>query len=279
MQQRLQLDAARKRRRQDPGHHPLGRFERTPGPTVLLSSVGCHRDGQLSWGRALSQIERTPALELDAIAQVQIFGECGCAPTTGLLDRVPPPYPRGAIEIQEEATVIPRELFHREVTINSQGLEVSEERVLVVQVVPAGLDEAHLGIAEVGNRPQQEIGLRHEIGIEDRNKLPGGYLQPPGERPCFVAFAAIPADVHHVYPALSVSVDGRSCDPHRLVCGVIQHLDFQPVAGPLERGRGVDQTFGHVPFVVDRQLHRDVRMLQQRWGRRFSIAMHACLVG
>ena len=61
-----------------------------------------------------------------------------------------------------------------EVTIEHHGLDSGEQGGVSVDVSPAGLNQADLGVGEVVNSASQEIGLGEEVGVKDGDELPGG---------------------------------------------------------------------------------------------------------
>src|SRR6266542_1522754 len=48
-------------------------------------------------------------------------------------------------------------------------------------------------------------------------------------------------------------------DFHRIICGVIKELDFQPVAWVIEGAGGFHEPTDNVALVVNRELNRDAR--------------------
>src|SRR5438046_6580060 len=57
-------------------------------------------------------------------------------------------------------------------------------------------------------------------------------------------------------------------DPDRLVVGVVEDLDLQPVARPFDRADRVDHAVGDVALVVDRDLDAYARLNSspRQWG-------------
>lgn len=65
----------------------------------------------------------------------------------------------------------------------------------------------------------------------------------------------------HVNPLDLIVRYASRGDGRRVVGGIVQNLDFQPFAGVVQRGHGVDQPADDLPLVVDRQLDRNERQV------------------
>jgi hypothetical protein len=152
-------------------------------------------------------------------------------------------------------------LLDDEVSVDADALGAREERVALVQMTPASLDEGDLRVAEVGDGLPQEVRSRHEVRVEDGDELAASPLEPVLQGPGLEADARVPADVPDVEALLPVSLDGLGRDPDGLVVGIVEDLDLEPVAGVVQRRHGPEQPLDHVAFVEDRQLDRDRRDL------------------
>ena len=73
--------------------------------------------------------------------------------------------------------------------VEQNGFDFGEERIVAVQMRPARLHHADLGIGEVVDHLHQPIGRRREIGVEDGDELAGRRLQARVERARLEAFA------------------------------------------------------------------------------------------
>ena len=154
------------------------------GPARLLRLEGGHLDGQL--GRALHvlQVEKLPSLDLRAIAQVGVFGQGVVLPAAGLFDGADAPHAGGAVEIEEDAGAGAAAVLQHEVAVQQNGLHLGQERVIAVDVGPARLHHADLGIGEVVDHSHQPVGRGSEVGVEDGDELALGALQAlPAARP------------------------------------------------------------------------------------------------
>ena len=107
----------------------------------------------------------------------------------------------------------------------------------------------------------QEVGVRPEVGIEDRDELGVGPSQAPGQRPRLEAAAFGAAQHAHIHPAAAMPGRPRLGQLGRPIGGIVQDLDLQPIGRIIQCGRGVNQPLDDVLLVEDRQLHRDARPL------------------
>jgi len=62
-------------------------------------------------------------------------------------------------------------VFEHEVAIEQNGFDLREQRVVAVDVRPARLHHADLGVGEVMYALQQKVGGRNKIGVEDGNEF------------------------------------------------------------------------------------------------------------
>ena len=60
-------------------------------PAVLLGPPGGQAVGQLAWHPDAEKNRRAPALEVDAIAEIEILGQGIGMPATGVIDGAPSP--------------------------------------------------------------------------------------------------------------------------------------------------------------------------------------------
>ncbi len=163
---------------QNPGDEFYGGLDRPLGPAVLLALSGGHLDRDLGRADDLRQKFHPPPLELGPIAQIQILREGVRVPPTRVVDGLPPPDPRGAIEVHEEPRPTPGSLLHPEVAVDPKALGQGEKGVISIDVAPTDLDHGHGGILEEGERLGEEVRVGHEVGVEDGNELSSGDLKP-----------------------------------------------------------------------------------------------------
>ena len=167
----------------------LGRLHQALGPARLLRLEGVHFHGQLGGAFDIGQIEKSPAAELRAIGKIGVFGERVVLPAAGIVDGGAAPDAGGAVEIEEASAAGARAVLDDEMAVEQDALDLGQRRVVAIQVGPARLDHADLGIGEIGQRAAQEIRRGQEIGVEDGDEFAGGGLQAFGQRAGLVAFA------------------------------------------------------------------------------------------
>ena len=133
-------------------------------------------------------------------------------------------------------------------------------------MAPARLHETNPLIAKIGNRPLQKARRRDEIGVEDRHELALRFREAGLQRTGLEPFPVEPADVRNVEPLFCPTADEPGDQEPRLVGRIVQHLDLEPIARPIERAAGIDQTLDDVQLIEDRKLNRDTRVAVQ-WAR------------
>ena len=92
-------------------------------------------------------------------------------PAAGIFDRPLAPHTGSAIEIEKHMGAGAGAVFEDEMTVEQNGFNVSEERIVAIQVCPASLDHADFRIAKIMNDTQQEIFRGHKVGVEDSNEF------------------------------------------------------------------------------------------------------------
>src|SRR4029079_18141333 len=158
-------------------------------PGLLLPFEGVKLDRDLRrWDHAWHEHE-SPAAQLRAIAEVEIFGERVVLPAAGVVDRRPPPHAGGAVEVEEPAAAVAAAVLEDEMAVEQDRLDLGEQRVVLVDVPPARLHHRDFAVAEVRHQPGEEIAGRDEVGVEDGNELATRHLQAGLERARLVADA------------------------------------------------------------------------------------------
>src|SRR6266566_2535382 len=108
-----------------------------------------------------------------AIAELQVLGERGSAPSAGVVDGLTPPNSRRAGEVGEEASVRAHGLLDEKVEVDGQRLQAREPRVALVEVPPPRLRETDLRVVEDAKDAAEEVAGRHEVGVEDGDERCG----------------------------------------------------------------------------------------------------------
>ena len=259
MDERLDLGAQRDRRAQDGAEELARRLHRALGPTVLLALVGVDLGRQLGRHHQVGKVEELPAGQLGAVGEVEVFGQGVVRPAAGLVDRLPAPDPGGAVEVEKTAAALARGVLDHKMAVEKDRLSAGQQRIVSVDVTPAGLHHADLGIHEMGHAPAQELGTRNKIGIEDGDQLASRRLETGGQGAGLEARPIVAMQVVDVEAFLALALDQRGDQLDGLVGRVVEHLDLQPVARIVDTAHGLDQPLRDVLFVEDRQLDGDDR--------------------
>jgi hypothetical protein len=75
-------------------------------------------------------------------------------------------------------------VFEHEMAVEQNGLDFGQQRVVAVDVGPARLHHADLGIGEVMDALHQKIGRRNKIGVKDGDEFAfGGFQAFPARQP------------------------------------------------------------------------------------------------
>jgi hypothetical protein len=254
VEERFRLHLERRVRAQDARHELQEGLDGPLGPAVLLALERVHLDRQLGRRHVVGQEDELPAPELGAVAEVEILGQRVVLPPAAVADRLAAPDAGGAVEVEEAAAAVAAPVLEDEVRVEQDRLDLGEERVVLVDVAPAGLHQRHLGVGEIVDRALQEVGLRDEVGVEDRDELPAGDLHGLVERPGLVAGAVGAVDVLDVQALRGVAAHGELGDLPGFVGGVVEHLDLQELPRVVDPADGVDETIDDVHLVEERQL-------------------------
>jgi hypothetical protein len=128
--------------------------------------------------------------------------------------------------------------------------------VTLIDVAPSRLDHSDIGTVELGNNLQQEIGMRNKVRVEDRDEITGCFGQSISQRTRLESGAHRPADVVYSNTVAAKLADESCYDVGCGVGGIVQHLHLEQVLGILECRQRADRALGHIPLIVQRQLHR-----------------------
>ena len=78
-------------------------------------------------------------------------------------------------------------MLQHKVAVEQYGLNLSQKRIMTVDVRPARLDHADSRVGKMMNGPQEEIFRRNKVGIKDGKEFSTRLLHAFLERPCFEA--------------------------------------------------------------------------------------------
>ena len=87
-------------------------------------------------------------------------------PASGVEDGFFSPDSCGAVEVEETSRRMPGRMLDREVAVEENGLNSSQERLAAVDVLPPCLDHADPGVGEMWNRLFEEVRPRGEVRVE-----------------------------------------------------------------------------------------------------------------
>ena len=261
VEERLGLHAERLIRLQDARQELAAGLDRALRPAVLLRLEGVHLDRKLGRHDDVRQEVELPAAQLRAVAEVEILGQRVVLPAAAVNDRGAAPDARGAVEVEEVARAVAAAVLEDEVRVEQHRLDARQQRVVLVDVAPARLHDRDLRVGEVVHGAQQEIGLRQEVGVEDRDELALGDVHARLERAGLVARAIAAVQIGDVDPVRRGATNCQLSDGPRLVGRVVQHLDFELVPRVVHLADRLDQPVHDVHLVVDGQLNGDGRQL------------------
>ncbi len=272
VEERLGLDRQRHLRAQDLRQQLAARLDGPLRPAVLLRLERVHLDRHFGRRDEIGDEHELPAAQLSAVAQVQVFGQRVVLPAAGVVDRRAAPDAGRPVEVEEAARAIAPAVFEDEMPVEQDRLDLRQQRVVLVDVAPARLHHRDAVAGEIRHHPQQEIGGRDEVGVENRDELAARHLEARFERAGLVPDAVRPVEVLDVEALGRKAADGEVRDAAGLVGRVVEHLDFEPLTRILDTAHRVDQAVRHVHLVVERQLDRDDRQrVRQRAGLRLPV--------
>ena len=103
-------------------------------------------------------------------------------PAPGILNGDFAPDTCSAVKIDEVARTVTTALLYFKVVIQSNSLCPGKKGVVLIQVLPARLDQADPGIFKSRQCSFQEIPVGQEIRIKDGNEVSLGLLKPVLDR-------------------------------------------------------------------------------------------------
>ncbi len=224
---------------------------------ALLHLEAVHLDGQFGGAIQAGDVHEAPAFELGAIAEVGIFGEGIVLPAARVIDHGLAQNAGRAVEVEEVAGARTRSMLQDEMAVQQHRLDFGEEVVIAVEIAPAGLHHADLGVGEVVNGAHQKIGGRNKIGIEDGDEFAGGGFQAFLEGSGFIAVAIAAVQIVDGVAEGAIAFHQGFGEGGGIVGGIVQHLDLQELLRIIHLDGLFDQPLHHVALVVQRQLYGD----------------------
>ena len=245
------------------------------GPARLLGFETVHVHREFGSTFDLREVEKPPAFELRAIREIGVFSECVVLPAAGIIDGFAAPDPGGPVEIEKSAPARTRTMLNDEMAVEKNGLNVSEQGVVAVEIGPARLHHADLTAAlrihEVGNGAEQKIRFGEKVGVEDGDEFALGGFQPVFQSAGFVAFAVAAMEVNDSHALCGVALHTGSSDFAGLIGGVVQHLHVEQLGWVVEARHSFDETLNDVALVEDGQLNGDARPIGHRRRSRGEV--------
>ena len=211
----------------------------------------------------IRQENEAPALELRAVAEVEVFGERIVLPAAGIRDAGAPPEASGAVEIEKASAPAAGGLLEQKMSIQEHGLDARENGVGAVQMPPAGLDHPDFRIGEIsGSSSAACPARRHEIRIENENEFSLARNHARLEGAGFETRAIRAMDEFDVEARRPCSSrDPLGGDLGGLIGGVVEHLHLEKLSRVFERGDRFQEPLDDVKLIENGKLDRDPRQL------------------
>src|SRR4051794_10061266 len=237
---------------------------------MLLGFETVHVHGQLGGRDDVGQKNKFPTRQLGAVTKVQIFGQRIVLPAPRFIDAGTSPEASGSLKIEKASAAAAGGLLKEEMAVEEHRLDASEERVTAVKMTPAGLDHADLRIGKEMDRPFEQVGLRHEIGVENANEVALRRSQAGLKRAGFETGAVCSMNQLHIEPT-ALQFRHRGC--RELPCiirRIVEDLNLETVLWIIDLAHRAEEALHHIYFVEDRQLHRHHGQLLEltRWHSR-----------
>ncbi len=149
-------------------------------------------------------------------------------------------------------------------TVQAQRLGFGEQGIVSVDVPPAGLNTADLGIGKVGDDQPQKAWLRNKVSIQHGDQLTLGLREPDGQGSGLETGPLWPGDVDHIDPLCTQMLDDALHQRAGPVGRIVEHLDLEPFPRVVQPGHRSQQPLDGVQLVIDWQLNRDLWPLHGR---------------
>lgn len=256
----------------DGGQYFFADLDGPLGPAVLLALETVHVDRKFSRGFDLIEEDETPALELGAVAEIHVFGQCVVLPTSGISDARFAPDPAGAIEGEESARAVACGLLQFQMAVEKHGLDAGQHVECAVQVAPSGLDHPNVGIGEVMDGFFEQFRFWHEIGVQNQKVFALGGFGAVFQCSRLEPGAIGAVDVFRIETALFQAINTGPADVHGLVGGIIEQLDLDFVLRVIKSGNRIEQAVHDVHFIEDRKLHGHQRQIIEFAGWARAVA-------
>ncbi len=194
--------------------------------------------------------------------QVEILRQRIVRPAPRFLDGSAAPDAARPVELEGHAAAGADILLDGEVRVLHQPLSARQPVPVAVAPFDAGLHESRLGSSQHGrHRAAQPVGWRDEVGVEHGDIGSVTKRHASRKRARLEASALTAPHMVGIDAALAQAGDGVERDIRRQVGAVVEQLDLEQVARPVERAGGHDGAFDDHRLVVDRDLNKHARQL------------------
>src|SRR5690606_16099238 len=227
----------------------------------------------------IRQIEETPAFQLCAIAQIEIFREGDILPAPCVQNGTHAPDAAGAVEVHQPSGAVAGGLFDDEMPIQRKALPHRQYIVFAVQVSPTRLYHAKLRIVyQRRDGSAQKIGIRCEVSVEDGDHFNAfEERQPVCQRSGFVALPRAPAHVLNVQPTFLQLRDFVGDDRGGFVGRIVKYLNRQFLTGVVKLRNGIQKALDYVHLIVNGKLNGNSGPLGNGFGS--GVAMTVAQIG
>ena len=206
-----------------------------------------------------------PTRERDAHGQIEILGQRIRRPAAGLSNRRSPPNAAGAVELKQPAAAKAPGLFDDEMRVEHHALHPRQPIGAVVRELAARLHEAGIGVRDQDRHDiAKPMRRRPKIDIEQSDQRRAADAQTGFQGARLEPGAILAPDVRDFNAARCQIRHDLGDEDRRIVGGIVQHLDMQLVARPIERHGGLDRAERNLVFVEQRNLHQHIRQVHLR---------------
>ena len=126
------------------GQNLLAGLDQSLGPARLLRLECRHLHRQFGRTLHVLQVNELPSLELGAIGEIGVFGQRVVLPAARFVDGGAPPHSGRAVEIEEEPGARAAGVLENEVSVEQDGFDFGQKRIMPVEVRPSRLHHADL---------------------------------------------------------------------------------------------------------------------------------------
>ena len=161
-----------------------------------------------------------------------------CCQPPGVVDARAPPDPRGAVEVEEASRAVARRVLDDEVAVEQDRLSARQKGAVAVQVPPARLHHADFGVGEVVDQARARSSGRGRSRRRIRRRTrPSARSSPEARAPALYPARSLRRRWSIATPRARSARDRVGHDGRRLVGRIVEDLDVEPVARPVDARR------------------------------------------